>query len=600
MYPEYFGLKEPSFSITPDPHYLYLSREHREALAHLLYGAGEGGGFVLLTGEVGTGKTTICRAFLEQLPQQVDVALILNPAVTVPELLHSICQEFGVKVPGHVTSSKVLVDELNRFLLIAHAKRRRPVLMIDEAQNLRPEVLEQIRLLTNLETHRHKLLQIFLVGQPELRDLLEQKELRQLAQRITARYHLLPLSAKETKEYVRHRLAVAGVERRLFTPSALRRISHLSGGIPRLINILCDRSLLGAFATHRHIVDTRIVNKAAQELTGQRQHTGWQRPLRMTFLLLILFTSAGWLAYTWKDQRLVAGNTAETALETPPPPPLSAPAMTEAGPSPSAVESMPAPGVEPASEMESGPDAHPEHAPESASEQEIRQDIQAPLDTEITEEETQQQEVIAPIFNLEQLTMERKPALALLLARWGSVYSGQEQEEPCRFAERKDLRCRQGNGGWNKLYAYNRPALILLTDGTAGVDRYAVVEGLDTNHALLNLGATRVKVPLTQLDPYWSGDFLLIWQPPLANTSVIGPRASGDSVRWLRETLSSLPGWVDANTDSNRFDQELKQAVQRFQRHRGLVPDGIVGPETLIHLNTAIGVPGTPHLENLR
>ena len=210
MYPAYFGLSEAPFSITPDPHYLFLSKRHQEALAHLLYGAGENGGFLQLTGEVGTGKTTVCRAFLEQLPDRVDVALILNPALTVPELLHTICDEFGIPIPIGETSTKRMVDRLNQYLLHAHAQGRRPLLMIDEAQNLSAEVLEQIRLLTNLETPKHKLLQIFLVGQPELRELLERKGLRQVAQRITARYHLLPLNGKETRSYIQHRLAVAG------------------------------------------------------------------------------------------------------------------------------------------------------------------------------------------------------------------------------------------------------------------------------------------------------------------------------------------------------------------------------------------------------
>ncbi|MCF7985287.1 MAG: AAA family ATPase, partial [Thiohalocapsa sp.] len=246
MYPRYFGLKEASFSITPDPHYLFLSEQHREALAHLLYGAGDGGGFVLLTGEVGTGKTTVCRAFLEQLPSDVDVALVLNPAMTATELLHAICDEFRLDVPAAEQSVKALVDRLNGYLLDVHARGRRPVLIIDEAQNLRPKVMEQIRLLTNLETTKHKLLQIFLIGQPELRQMLASPDLRQLNQRITARFHLRPLGVRETAAYVDHRIAVAGVDRPLFTAAALREVHRRSGGVPRLINLLCDRALLGA------------------------------------------------------------------------------------------------------------------------------------------------------------------------------------------------------------------------------------------------------------------------------------------------------------------------------------------------------------------
>ncbi|MGD9408680.1 MAG: AAA family ATPase [Thiohalocapsa sp.] len=269
MYPKYFGLKEPSFSITPDPQYLFLSGQHREALAHLLYGAGGGGGFVLLTGEVGTGKTTVCRAFLEQLPEGLDVALVLNPAMTATELLHAICDEFGVELPTGEPSVKTMLDHLNRFLLDAHARGRRPVLIIDEAQNLRPKVLEQIRLLTNLETSKQKLLQIFLIGQPELRTLLATPDLRQLNQRVTARYHLTPLGVKETAAYVEHRIAVAGVDRPLFTPRALKRVHQHTRGVPRLINLLCDRALLGAAVSRRMQVTPAVVDTAAREVINR-------------------------------------------------------------------------------------------------------------------------------------------------------------------------------------------------------------------------------------------------------------------------------------------------------------------------------------------
>lgn len=277
MYPKYFGLSEPSFSITPDPHYLFLSEQHREALAHLLYGASETGGFVLLTGEVGTGKTTVCRAFLEQLPEGVEVGLVLNPALTGIELMTAVCQEFGVALPPGERSTKMMLDRLNSYLLDCHARGRRPVLIIDEAQNLRPVVLEQVRLLTNLETPKHKLLQIFLVGQPELRTLLASNELRQLNQRITARFHLLPLSLKETSAYIRHRLAVAGVERPLFSRAALRRIQHHSGGVPRLINLICDRALLGTAVSHRLLASAAIVDKAAREVRGNDSSHPWPR-----------------------------------------------------------------------------------------------------------------------------------------------------------------------------------------------------------------------------------------------------------------------------------------------------------------------------------
>lgn len=297
MYTEHFGLTENSFSITPDPHYLYLSARHREALAHLLYGAGEGGGFVLLTGEVGTGKTTVCRAFLEQRPGELDIALILNPSLSVNELLQSICQEFGVEVPAEASTNKALLDCLNQYLLAAHAANRRPVLLIDEAQNLARDVLEQIRLLTNLETDKAKLLQIFLIGQPELKELLKREDLRQLAQRITARYHLLPLDANETAEYVQHRLAVAGGKNKLFEKKALKRVHELTGGIPRLINILCDRALLGAYATQKKSVDARIVDQAAKELAGEGEAQLNRRSIWLWLLLALALIAL--LGYYW-------------------------------------------------------------------------------------------------------------------------------------------------------------------------------------------------------------------------------------------------------------------------------------------------------------
>jgi general secretion pathway protein A len=269
MYRNYFGIDENPFSVTPDPRYLYMSEKHQEALAHLLYGVGEGGGFVLLTGEVGTGKTTICRCLLEQLPDQVDVALCVNPRMSEVELLATVCDDLGIHYPGQTASLKTLVDALNQHLIEAHAKGRRSVLIIDEAQNLSPGVLEQVRLLTNLETDKHKLLQIILIGQPELNDLLARRELRQLAQRITARYHLGSLTQRETAGFIRHRLSIAGLDIDLFDAGALAKVYKLSRGIPRLINNICDRCLLGAFARNRRRIDRRMVRVAAAEVKGR-------------------------------------------------------------------------------------------------------------------------------------------------------------------------------------------------------------------------------------------------------------------------------------------------------------------------------------------
>ena len=278
MYTSFFGLNEKPFAITPDPRYLYLSERHTEALAHLAYGISEAGGFIQLTGEVGTGKTTVLRSLLQQLPPHCDVALILNPRVTPAEFLLAICDELHVRVPdGAAGSVKALVDLLNHFLLDAHGRSRRIVLMVDEAQNLDADVLEQVRLLTNLETATQKLLQIILIGQPELRELLARPELRQLAQRITGRYHLEALKKDETIAYVRHRARVAGATRDLFTAGAQRELHRLSSGVPRIINVIADRALLGAYTLEEPIVNGALVRRAASEVYGRPVLAPWMR-----------------------------------------------------------------------------------------------------------------------------------------------------------------------------------------------------------------------------------------------------------------------------------------------------------------------------------
>jgi general secretion pathway protein A len=244
-----------------------MSGQHREALAHLLYGLTIEGGFVLLTGEVGTGKTTICRSILDQVPATCDVAFVLNPTLDPEELMASICDELGVSYPP-LSSIKGLVDRINQHLLKAHAVGRKTVLIIEEAQNLTPWVLEHIRLLTNLETTTAKLLQIILIGQPELRDMLESHELRQLAQRITARYHIEPLARKDSVAYIRHRLGVAGAHQEIIPSSLSWMIHRITKGIPRLINIVCDRALLGAYVHGLHRVDRATLKAAAKEIRG--------------------------------------------------------------------------------------------------------------------------------------------------------------------------------------------------------------------------------------------------------------------------------------------------------------------------------------------
>lgn len=295
MYTDYFGFRELPFSIAPDPKYLYLSPQHEEALAHLLYGASEQGGFVLLTGEVGTGKTTVVRSLLHRLRSRDDVrlAFVINPRQSVKELLQSICDEFRIEWQSK-HRSKDLIDLINRRLLEHHAKGCQSLLIIDEAQNLSIEVLEQLRLLTNLETDSKKLLQLVLVGQPELLDLLDRNELRQLNQRVTARYHLKALSAQEVSAYLEHRLQVAGGRHFLFTRAALKQIYRYSGGVPRLINVICDRVLLGLYAGGMAHASAGMVRKAAAEVLprGFQQRSFWSFEGRPGYWLMLSMSAS--------------------------------------------------------------------------------------------------------------------------------------------------------------------------------------------------------------------------------------------------------------------------------------------------------------------
>lgn len=310
MYLSYFGLDTAPFSIVPDHRALFMSQSHREAVAHLLYALNEAGGFVQLTGEVGTGKTTVSRYILANLPEDVDVALLLNPRITEKEMLESICDELSIQY-GELATQKDLVSKLNDYLIEAHANGRKTVLIADEAQNLSREVLEQIRLLTNLETSTDKLLQIILIGQPELTQTLQRHDLRQLSQRIVGRFSLKPLNRQETAAYIEHRLKIAGVERPLFSAGAISRIHQLSRGIPRLINVLSDRALLGAYGQSKAKVDRRIVGQAAKEVFSELKpdsrsgHSGWLKLIIAAALPLLIY-----LGYQYfQDQRGVVEST---------------------------------------------------------------------------------------------------------------------------------------------------------------------------------------------------------------------------------------------------------------------------------------------------
>jgi general secretion pathway protein A len=549
MYTSFFGLSEKPFAITPDPRYLYLSERHAEALAHLLYGINESGGFIQLTGEVGTGKTTVVRTLLSRVPHHADVAVILNPRVTPVEFLLTICEELGLGIAeADRDSVKQMVDALNRRLLSAHAEGRRIIVLVDEAQNLSIDVLEQVRLLTNLETPTQKLLQIILIGQPELRELLDRTDLRQLAQRITGRYHLKPLSREETKGYVRHRLRVAGATEDIFTPAALVELHRLSEGIPRVINVACDRALLGAYTQEIKKISSGLVRRAAGEVYGRRFLPTWfgwiVGSLGVAALAGSLFL--GW--QFWRHSNPIFS--ASRALK-------------------SAAAAHPAalPGTTPASLPVVPPPAAAVAAPKLAS--------------------------VNALLEANEANTTDAAAFRRLLSLWGTALS--DDRDPCGQAAKAGLSCLEQRGSWAQVRTLNRPAILTLTD-ERGQRHRVVLSSLDDKTATLNLGEHNEKVSLDDLSRDWFGEFTVVWKPKTSHTRLLSLGMQGDEVRWLRRSLNALGGAASDPEHADVYDQELAIAVQNFQREHRLNVDGIAGVQTQVVLDTALADPTSPLL----
>jgi general secretion pathway protein A len=546
MYTSFFGLAEKPFAITPDPRYLYLSERHAEALAHLLYGINESGGFIQLTGEVGTGKTTVVRTLLSRVPHHADVAVILNPRVTPVEFLLTICEELGLAIADADRESvKHMVDALNRRLLNAHAEGRRIIVLVDEAQNLSIDVLEQVRLLTNLETPTQKLLQIILIGQPELRELLDRNELRQLAQRITGRYHLMPLSREETKGYVRHRLRVAGATEDIFTPGALLELHRLSLGIPRVINVACDRALLGGYTQDTKKITASLVRQAAGEVYGRRFFPTWLGWVVGCLGIAALCSTAflGW--QFWRHQSPVLS--ASRAIK-------SAATIHAAAPNPAAVP----------------PPAAPVPAPPAPKLPSVNALLQA-----------------------NEANTTDAAAFRRLLALWGTALS--DDRDPCGQAAKAGLACLDQRGSWAQVKTLNRPAILTLTDDH-GQRHRVVLSSLDDKTATLNLGEHNEKVSIDDLSRDWFGEFTVVWKPKTARTRLLSVGMQGDEVRWLRRSLNALAGGASDPEHADVYDQELAIAVQNFQREHRLNVDGIAGVQTQVVLDTALADPNSPLL----
>jgi general secretion pathway protein A len=546
MYTSFFGLAEKPFAITPDPRYLYLSERHAEALAHLLYGINESGGFIQLTGEVGTGKTTVVRTLLSRVPHHADVAVILNPRVTPVEFLLTICEELGLAIADADRNSvKQMVDALNRRLLNAHAEGRRIIVLVDEAQNLSIDVLEQVRLLTNLETPTQKLLQIILIGQPELRELLDRTDLRQLAQRITGRYHLMPLSREETIGYVRHRLRVAGATEEIFTPGALLELHRLSLGIPRVINVACDRALLGAYTQETKKITASLVRRAAGEVYGRRFFPTW---LGWVVGCLAIVALAGTLFLGWQFWRHQSPVlSASRAIKSAAAAKVEAPTPAAAVPAVSVVTVPPAPKL--------------------AS-------------------------VNALLLANEANTTDAA-AFRRLLALWGTALA--DDRDPCGQAAKAGLACLDQRGSWAQVKTLNRPAILTLTDDR-GQRHRVVLSSLDDKTATLNLGEHNERVSIDDLSRDWFGDFTVVWKPKTSRTRLLSLGMQGDEVRWLRRSLNALAGGASDPEHADVYDQELAIAVQNFQREHRLNVDGIAGVQTQVVLDTVLADPNSPLL----
>jgi general secretion pathway protein A len=549
MYTSFFGLSEKPFAITPDPRYLYLSERHAEALAHLLYGINESGGFIQLTGEVGTGKTTVVRTLLSRVPHHADVAVILNPRVTPVEFLLTICEELGLGIAeADRDSVKQMVDALNRRLLSGHAEGRRIIVLVDEAQNLSIDVLEQVRLLTNLETPTQKLLQIILIGQPELRELLDRTDLRQLAQRITGRYHLKPLSREETKGYVRHRLRVAGATEDIFTPAALVELHRLSQGIPRVINVACDRALLGAYTQEVKKINAGLVRRAAGEVYGRRFLPTWLGWVVGSFGLVAL---AGTLFLGW--QFWLQSSPIFSAARAPKSAAAAHPATTPAT-APAAQPVVPAP-------LATVP------APKLAS--------------------------VKALLEANEANTTDAAAFRRLLSLWGTALS--DDRDPCGQAAKAGLSCLEQRGSWTQVRTLNRPAILTLTD-ERGQRHRVVLSSLDDRTATLNLGEHNEKVSIDDLSRDWFGEFTVVWKPKTSRARSLSLGMQGDEVRWLRRSLNALGGAAADPEHADVYDQELAIAVQNFQREHRLNVDGIAGVQTQVVLDTALADPSSPLL----
>ena len=571
MYEAFYGLREKPFNLTPDPRFLFLSDKHKEAFAHLLYGIKYRSGFVEITGDIGTGKTTICRTLLRQIDPKTEVAFIFNPGLSEIELLKSINEDFGIASKG--TTKKELIDELNTYLVTQRSKGKNAVLVIDEAQNLAPEVLEQVRLLSNLETETEKLLQIILLGQPELRALLSLPELRQLDQRITARYHLKPLDERESVQYIAHRLKKAGAGDTIkFTRGALKRIFAFSGGTPRLINAVCDRALLIGYNEETKRINKKIIQKAEREIRGDLKVGKKAGPSRvfparlapyaaLTVVLAMVAAfglGTGYIYYTsYQDTLAVLNRVAEADNSTPDPAPVSV------------ALSLP--------------------APEEA----------VPLDEppEVPNPEAFLEKFMELARNVD-LPAARANAVDRMLKLWGVELRPDVDPAVDRFIDITSLhgmRCSLVRANINMLKALDYPFVMQLFLPGETQPLYLSVARVVDDKAMICLGEDEVQeMSFEVLENYWYGKAYIFWRDFAVVEELLAQGQQGKSVEWVQQALHNL-GYYRGEM-SGVYDDQTREAVRQFQSTMRLDDDGVVGPETRMAIYSADPRYPTPSL----